>query len=228
MTATTEVGLYNLALSLIGSRADVASTIEASREAETCLLWYDDVRNRILHAAPWPSATVVARLDLDLERDTNSDWTEADPAPGWRYGYLTPSDMLRPQYMSSFGRFVEGLDQSSNKKRIFSDVEDAVLVYTKDQTTITVWDHALKMSIVHALAAYIAIPLTGKLQRARDVLEQANGMVVEARLASANSQEGQLESMPEWITARGYSYTPLSRYVYPFGPLLTLTGAPTT
>lgn len=223
---TTEVGLYNLALSLIGSTVSVASTTEASKEAETCLLWYAEARNRVLAAAPWPSALGTARLELDVERETSEDWTDAAPLPGWAYSYVLPTDILRPRYISNYSRF-QLYNDVNGQNRLATDWEDPVLVYTK-LVDIDKWDHLLKMAVVHALSAYIVMPLTGKLQRAGVVIQQANDMILEARTTNANQEEQQLESMPDWITARGYGgYAPQTRYVYPNGPLLTATAAAT-
>lgn len=222
--ASTEVALYNRALSLIGSTKSVASTSESSTEAETCLLWYDDAKDVVLHAARWPSTRVTARLQLASERSA-AEWGQYDPEPGWKFSYALPSDLALPWHLANYARFVIGMDQSNNK-RLYTDVEDAILVYGRDQDTITNWSHLLKMAIIHTLAAYICIPLTGKLQRANVIANTANNIIMQGRVELANSEDERLESVPDWIAARGFvTGIPDQRYYYPLGPLLTLTGA---
>ena len=228
MTATTEVQLYNLALSAAGARASVASISETSREAQLCALWYSEVRDLVLRAAPWPSTRAASRLNLIAERDLDEDWEDYDPPEGMVYGYDLPSTLLRPRYLQTYERFVLGQDQQ-NTKRLFTNAETAILVYTRTQTDITKWEHPLKLAIVDALAAYICRPLTGKADFAQSLVERANFIILQAQTEAANQDESRLESTPSWIAARGYSGdTNDTRYVYPSGPLLTLTGAPTT
>lgn len=225
MTATTEVGLYNLALSLAGAKASVVTTTETSREAQQCALWYSEVRDLVLNAAPWPSLKSSYKLELVMERDTAEDWENYDPPEGMLYAYALPSNFLRARYLSTFERFTLGQDQS-NVKRIFSNAANAVLVYSRTQTDITKWEQVVKMAIVHGLAAYIARPLTGKADLAANLIQAANDMLMAAKLEMANSEEAQFESTPDWIAARGYvGNAPSTRFVFPAGPLLTYTSA---
>ena len=103
--ATDETGMYNLALSVVGSESSVADPTEEAREAEVCRLWYSTVVESVLRAARWPSARAVIRLALLQERDFDVDWVAADPEPPWKYAYAYPSDMLRPRYQTSYARF---------------------------------------------------------------------------------------------------------------------------
>jgi len=221
--ATDEVGIYNLALSEVGAKSSVASVTEKSRAAELCNMWYQTTVETVLRAAPWPSATGIKRLALLKERDTSLEWAAADPDPGWQYAYSAPSDMLRPRYLSTYERFSSSL--YNNSPAIMTNVDKAILVYTKRQLQVGVWDPQLKLAIVQALAAHIAMPLQGKPARAQRAAEAANRMILEARQAAANEDEDQHESMPDWFIARGYGYsTNYQRYVYPFGPLIQVTG----
>lgn len=221
--AATKVAIFNLALSAVGTRATVSAAGESTREAEVCDLWYDEVVFQLLHAAPWASTTGVERLTEIKERDAAEDWVAGDPEPGWRFAYEAPEDMLRPRHLSTYERFELSI-MADDTHAIMTDAEDALLVYTKKQETTSKWDPALTMAIVYALASHIALPLQGKPERARYLVEMANIKAMEARVASANTDESQLETIPPWISARGYaSGAPTSRYVYPFGPLLSST-----
>ena len=85
------VSIFNLALSVVGTRAKVSVTTENSREAETCRLWYDISRDIVLRAAFWPSTVAHSRLAVLKERaNLTDDWTADDPAPDWLFAYGFP------------------------------------------------------------------------------------------------------------------------------------------
>lgn len=216
---TDEVSIYNLALSGIGTRAKVASPTERSREAEICRLWFGPVRDRVLRAAPWPSTKAWSRLALLKERDGDEAWVANDPEPGFAYAYSPPIDMLAPRHLAGYQRFSLS-SYPGNLKAIMTDQPQALLCYTKHQTAINTWDVGLQMAVVYGLSAYIALPLHGKASRAKVAMDEANRLIMSAREEAANTDEGRLETIPSWITARGYG-TPLSdtRYFYPSGAL---------
>ena len=86
------------------------------------------------------------------------------------------------------------------------------------------WDAELYMAIAHALAANIALPLNGKAAQARAAQNMANAAIFAARETAANEDYAPLESIPEWLQARGSSYAVgLSRYIYPNGPSLAVS-----
>lgn len=223
--ASTQLDVFNLALNAVGTRDDVGAINEESREAEVCRLWYEKVRDQVLRAAYWNSAKSYKRLALAATRNDSIAWTETDPEPGFRFAYYAPNDMLMPRYDSSYARFTTGV--YNNQPAIMSNTEQLVLVYTMRQENVALWDAQLLMAIAYALAAHIAMPLHGKASRARQSAEQANGLIVEARIANANSENNQLDTIPEWIAARGYSGSITdTRYYYPFGPMISLTELP--
>src|SRR5690606_14802269 len=145
-------------------------------------------------------------------RDDSKAWAEGDPDPGWRYVYSTPSDMLRPRYLSTYDRFKVSLYNDS--QAIMTSVEKAILIYTKRQLQVKAWDPQLKMAIVKVLAARIAMPLQGKPAGAQNIAESAIIIITAARQAAANEYEALHESMPDRFIARGYgSSTNFLRYV---------------
>ena len=215
--ATDEVGMYNLALSVVGSESSVASPTEESREAEICKLWYLSVVESVLRAAKWPSARALRRLALLQERDFDIDWVKTDPEPPWQFAYAYPADMLRPRQLTSWGRFITGL--TDDTQSIMTNAEDAILVYTKRQLTVTAWDSNLKLAIAYTLGAYIAQPLSGKRAKANDALAIANQLIVEAQVSAANQDMEQFESVPTWLLERGVSTAFSTRFIFPDGPI---------
>lgn len=212
--ANDEVTIYNWALAAVGTVARVQSPDEASDEAEACSLWYETVRDQILQTAPWDSAKAFKRLAQSSEQ-TDETWIATDPAPGWRFAYAFPSDMLRPRYITNYARFELGTN-SANQRVIYTNQEAAILCYTKRQVQVSLWDEDLKAAVAFALAAHICMKLTGSLDRVQFVTAQAYDKVLAARQQSANTPQANLVSTPSWIAARGYAGTaPESQYVYP-------------
>ena len=218
-----QVAIYNLALSAMGTRNRVSSPTEASTEARECALWFDVVRQQILCAAPFQEATGNQRLALQAER-VESEWTGSDPDPGWRFSYSTPADMLRARHLSTYDSFI--LSTSAlNEKRLTTNTENAILVYTKDQPNIDMWSPTLVNAMAYGLASAICMKLGGKMDRVQMVAQQANALLIQARTYSGNVDDYQLESLPPWLAARGVPTASSTRYVYPYGALFMATGS---
>jgi len=218
---TDEVSIYNLALNAAGARNNVSLTTEKSREAEVCRLWYPIVRDQVLASAFWPSATAFKRLALLVERE-GEEWISTDPAPGYLYIHSVPSDMLRPRFLSTFAPFIL-TSYPGNLVAISSNDPAPILTYTSRQVNIALWDSELQMTIVYGLAANICMSLTGKPSRSDKLIGQANAIIASAREGAANTNMSQLESIPDWIAARGYDggFT-RTKFLYPFGSELSV------
>lgn len=221
MTISSEVQVYNLALNAIGERSNISSPTEQSRPAEVCHLWYSPVRDQVLAAAPWPEATKIAYPALLATVDDEDAWLETEPRTGYSYVYAMPSDALRPRYMSDFSRFL--FTNYGGQRALHSNTESAILAYTSRLENVALWDPELQMAIVYGLAANICMPLSGKPSRAKMLAEKANEIITSARVAAANANNESYESIPDWITARGFNHSASQRYFHPYGSLLTLT-----
>lgn len=222
MAISSEVQVYNLALNAVGARSNISSPTEQSRDAEVCRLWYSPVRDQVLSAAPWPEATKIAYPALLATQDDEDAWLETEPRTGYAYVYAMPSDALRPRYMSDFSQFL--FTSYNGQRALHSNTPSAILAYTSRLENVALWDSGLQMAIVYALAANICMPLSGKTSRAKVLAEKANDLILSARVAAANSNNESYESIPDWITARGFNHTVSTRYFHPYGSLLGSAG----
>lgn len=217
MAISSEVSIYNLALNAIGARSNVSSPDERSREAEVCKLWYSPVRDQVLASAVWPEATKITRLALLDERDMDEDWVSTNARPDYAYAYATPSDLLHPQYLNVYERFLT-TSYPGGITALVTNVENAILVYTSRMDTVSLWSASLQMAIVYGLASHIAMPLSGKQGRTKQLADKANELIWAARERAANSSNEQFESLPDWIAGRGYAgASTAKRYIYPYG-----------
>lgn len=215
--------IFNLALSAMGTKNRIASPTQASAEAQECNLWYDTVRQQVLCAAPFQEARANQRLALQATRDDGEDWVSADPDPGWLYSYATPSDMLRPRNITTYEKFIVSTS-SNNQKRIVTNVEDAILHYTKDQPVPDMWSPPLRNAIIFGLSSAICLKLGGKLDRAQLMAQRANDLLLQARATEGNLDDFQLDSVPPWLSARGVDAISDNRYFFPYGPLFVSDG----
>lgn len=113
---TSQVDIANRALSLIGTRSQIASLTEQSNEAIACNKWIDTTRHEILRIAPWNSALNFNSLALICAAPgtpenpavaTSTMWTKGIPPPPWAYEYAYPTDCVRllyvvPQFSTGF------------------------------------------------------------------------------------------------------------------------------
>lgn len=219
MAISSEVQVYNLALNAIGERSEISLPTERSRPAEVCRLWYTVVRDQVLASAPWPEATKIENLALLSEVDDEDGWVDTQPRPGYNFTYVLPSDALRPRYLTDFSSFLI-THYGEGSRALHTNTEAAALAYTSRLTNISLWDAGLQMAIVYALAANICMPLSGKPSRAKSLIDKANELILNARADAANASNEVHDSLPDWITARGYRGTTPTRYYYPQGGLL--------
>lgn len=82
---TTEVQIWNIALSRVGERA-VSSVSDTSAAAGHCQTHYDFCLKEVLERFEWPFARRQAIL-------SEPDGVERE---GWEYCYLLPSDCVKP------------------------------------------------------------------------------------------------------------------------------------
>lgn len=220
MKINTEVGVYNLALNAVGEKANVSLPTENTRRAEVCRLWYELVRDQVMEAGPWSEATKTVRIARTAEQ-TDAEWAVGEPVPGYSYTFALPADCLRPQYLSTFAPF--DLTTESGVKLLHCNTALPILRYTAVQENIALWSNNLLMAIVYGLAGHIAQPLSGKRSLAADRVAQANELILAARVNSANQPQQTFESIPDWITARGYANNAQQQYFYPTGGLLNVS-----
>lgn len=207
------VAISNMALSNIGTRSNIESFSEASAEAAQCLLWYDYARKQTLEAFDWNFARKRIILALD---------SDAAPSEEWAFRYQYPQDCLRARRIvnpygviaaSVFDNLSTGnltdappfdveLSEDGMRKTIVTDVEQAKLVYTFDQTVEDSFEPLFVKCLAHLIGSYIAYTLTAK----EDVMTTQYKLYEEtlgfASMVNANEQVGRAPREAEWIRGR--------------------------
>lgn len=183
----------------------------------------------------------------------SSQWTTAYPAPPWLYEYVVPNDCVQVrkivQQMANYyigtpltsngqtayplligpgARFevATGTDANGNQQNvILTNQYQAIGVYTMNVTQPGLWDAQFIEALVQALAAKLAIPLTGQVALANTKFQQANAVIIQARVSDGNEGLTVIDNMPDWIAVRSdFGATPDANYSAPYGPLFGAVG----
>lgn len=155
---SSAIDICNLALAHLGDEATVASISppESSPQAEHCARYYPIARQAILELHSWGFAT--RRTELAELVDT--------PSSGWMFTYGLPSQCLKPLAILPF----ESIDTDDTQdfaietlangvKVLYSNTENAVLIYTVDVTDPTKFTPLFVTALARLLASYLAGPL---------------------------------------------------------------------
>ena len=211
MAFISDTGIVNMALSHVGSRSTVENfRTEKSEEAVQARIWYDYARQLILEVYDWSFAR--KRRGLALHGDVISE-TSTDPMAGvWGYRYQYPDDCIKARKIQNPNAppddatpFEVETSLDGEEKTILTNLEDAVLVYTFDQTGTELFSSMFVLAFSHLLASLMAWSLTGKRKVGLDQFSLYQGVIVSAMAADANEA---VESPPrdaDWIRARGAS-----------------------
>lgn len=236
---TTQIAIYNMALSAIGTRTNVSSTTEANNEAGfsieavQCNLWWQPIMDMVFRGVYWNFARAQGYLSL------LNDATQGQPVPQpWLYEYIQPSDCLAmrnimpmtqaapitstpptvvlPDYVGPPVRFIisSDLDKQNNPQTvILTNQPNAMGVWTSRITNPANWDASFVMMMVKVLAAHLAISLSGDKAMAKLKMDEASRMLIEARRTNGNEGLTVHDHIPEWMRVRGYA----SDWAYPDG-----------
>lgn len=218
MSTTSILDIYNQALSASGAPGRISQINENSYEREVCERWYENTVRTVQEAAYWPACETIASLALLSERNFSAAWVTGDPLPQFKYKYALPQDYLRARYLSTYGTFK--IAWSVDRRALQTNATPALLIYTRFSDIVTDWTPSQKMATVYGLAANIGTEITGKSRRVAENVQRANQILLEARTTAANSENRILESIPDFIAARGYVESALdTRYYYEHGAL---------
>lgn len=195
------VDICNLALANIGCTefiTSIESTDGMSKEAMLCARFWPIVRDSLLRDA----APSFARKRSGLA-DTG------ETSDQWGYIYSYPSDCLRALYIESGTRkptkgqkveFEKGVSGSGNV--IFTDMEDAELVYVCRVEDTELWDVSFTEAASWYLAARLSMPMSVSPALSQSVADMARRSLDLAVANDLNEGEEGPEPDCDLLTAR--------------------------
>jgi hypothetical protein len=160
----SEVDICNLGLAHFGQDASIDSIDppDTSAEAEHAARFYPIARDELLEMHPWSFAKKRATL-AELIND-RSDWT---------YRYAVPTGCIKPRIVLPAGygdEEVEGEGFDWEQGSIYTDVPNAILVFTFKVTDPTKFTPMFTTALSWRVAAYMSGPIikdpTGRIQAA--------------------------------------------------------------
>lgn len=181
---------------------------------------------------------------------TANQWSTAFPSPPWLYEYAYPVDCIQmsrivqqiqntyvgtpyttggsngyPFMVGPGAPFKVSTDEDVNHQQqnvILTNQYQAIGVYTKRITNPGLFGAQFVEALVQALAAKLAIALTGQVALANSKFVAANAVITQARASDGNEGLTVIDNMPDWITIREDSANLWGvgvGYIAPFGPL---------
>jgi hypothetical protein len=197
---TTEAGVANLALGLVGSRQLLDSLNESSTEAQMAKAYFASTRNELLQAWDWRFATKRAALAVTTEsRD------------GWAYAYAAPADMLKPRSIWNGLRepgageripFAWELNDAASGFLVLTDEDEAQLIYTVELTKVALWPALFTKAVAAQLAVYLAGAVPVKPQLIPMLQRGAMLALHQAAAADANAAQRDPEADAEAVRVR--------------------------
>lgn len=208
---TAEVDVYNMALMRIGVYdSRVSDPSEKTTEAGVCKFWFPIVRDYVLRDYPCNFAEKRASLAKVGDGPTN-----------WTYAYSLPADCVMVKGLVYPGSRNPRADQripfqlgqsEAYGKLLYTDMDEAELVYTAKVTDLTQWDSISISGLAYRLAAEIAQPLSKKPDVAQAAMQGYSREMANAGAHMANERGADPEPDPESLTARGVGRTQQSYY----------------
>ena len=174
----SKLDICNLALAQLG-QASISSLDQEDEQARRCTLFYEPVRREILRTHNWRFARGEAPLTL-IEKDSMGS---ACP----QYVYAYPQDCLFLQSVFPMDTpnkpvsFQELYRKDLPGRVIICGAAQARACYTRDVTDTTIFDPAFIKVFSLALAADLAITLTGDMNLAQKMLQKYALALEEAR-----------------------------------------------
>ncbi len=213
------LGVWNAALTQAGGRQLLASTADESVAADLLRLWYLPSRDFIFRKAAWPCLRHVTTLALIAENDFADDWTPADPPLPWRFAYARPANMLAARWLQSAkvdaGKvsmvrdYDFALITMNGARVIVTNVESAILTYTRPVEDPDQWDDDLLQAVIFHLAGNITMPLSGQAPLQRNNFTIAAEYTRMALETQANADHQHVpEATSEMVESRGVYFPP--------------------
>ena len=207
MVEISDTLIANMALTHVGAENDIEELLEETVEAKACNTWYGFSLLQTLEAYDWSFAR--RRAVLTLHGDTISTTAQQPLAGVWGFRYVYPADCVVLRKMQHPNAppdnalpFEIELSLDGNEKTIVTNVENAVAVFTFNQTAANLYTPGFVLALSYALAVNIAYTLTAKITVSKE-MERRFGIAIGH--AAANMLNEAVEKPPRdaaWIRDR--------------------------
>ena len=199
MATISETKIANMALHHVGASTQIESLDEASSNAKVCKLWYHHARQQVLEGYDWTFAR---------RRVTLAEHSE-DPPDEWGYRYQYPATCLKVRSIVTGLRddsdpvpLEVELNEDGTQKTILTDWPDAVILYTSDVETTSMFTPHFIICLSYLLGHYIAPKMTSKGNKVQEMYQQYLRCLAIAPSMDANENVKKPPREAEWIRGR--------------------------
>lgn len=199
----SDLRIANMALSHLGA-ARIESLTEGSTESKEVELWLEFTRLQVLQSHDWGFAR--RRVDLTLHGD-QPPTTSNDPWSGvYTYRYVYPGDCVSFRKIQSPGTdavaFEIETQPDGKAKSILTNQQYAVGVYTFNATYADQYPPHFVVALSQALAANMAMSLTGQPQVKDYMMNLAFRTVAGAAADDLNENMFDPPRDADWVRGR--------------------------
>lgn len=156
----TKLDICNMALAILG-QVDLSSLAEENQRAVLCKQYYDIVRQQLLRAHDWSFAKANDKLSIIRKDKTRGTMEFVYSKP---VKCLFVSKIYNEGRMEKPGEFILEYDSIKKEEVIRTHLEEAYAEYTRDIEETSLFDSQFVEAFSAALAAKMAMSLTGSLQ----------------------------------------------------------------
>ena len=173
----SKIDICNLALAHLG-QMPISSLEQEDEQARRCRLFYEPVRREVLRTHNWQFANTQTKLALV---ETNLQGMRPE------YTYAYPPDCLFLRKVCARSNpdqaveFEELYRKDIPGRVIVCGAANALAFYTRDVSDTTIFDPAFVKAFSLALAADLAVTLTGDLNLAQRIFQKYSLSLEEAR-----------------------------------------------
>jgi hypothetical protein len=224
--ATAEADICNKALARIGITEYIDDlTTDQSEEAQTCNVFYTDLRDACLAAFPWPFATLRQVLTIKADEPLRDGWRNVFALPAkclkprkiWptglnvalfqAYPFLpgqVPPVSMNPRTPRSDQRIPYAIEKSStdDTQVLLCDLDTPSLFYTAQVTDPVKFPPMFVEALAWLIASEIASPLTKDPKKVAYAEQKYNRVIREAWADALNSVQEDIPPDSEMIIGR--------------------------
>ncbi len=184
--ANSDVGICNLALSLLNVPPITSIDPPTTTDEERCALWYDQTRKEALRRHTWNFATKRVILAPSSVSPAFGDGTYFDlPSDFIRLMWIEDASLDRTSVINNQRFQVEG-DRILFSNARTSDATQLRLVYVSDFKTVSKMDSMFVRYFYHLLGQNLAYPVT----QSNSTVERMNALMESAERV-ARAMDGQ-------------------------------------
>ena len=178
-----KIDICNMALAHLGLES-ISSLTQDDERTRRCLLFYEPVKKELLRTHNWGFANVMEPLTLLAAAD--------EPEKPYMYAYPADCLFLRRIFGDSAGQknvsFREVFRPDLHARVIFCALPQAQVEYTRDIKDENLFDSAFVYAFSLALAADLALTLTGDRALAQQIWQKYTLALQEARRSNMSER----------------------------------------